>query len=1162
MGVLSNLREDLELSATELFNEYKDRLMADALRLCKDEALAEDLVMCTFEAYFFKKAKHNPERGSLLSWLRTVMHNLNIDNLRRRKVNDVAFSHEDIERFIDAQLPAELPDEGEQTEMEQSLTEAVNALSPKLREAVVLHYFESLPIAQVARTLRVTENSIKNRLFYARKVLARRLGKKLGKGVTIVALAVVSALTASAAAVATLEVFSPVRETVSKWWNGGGEAGVESAPVAGVASTAPASVTSTAPEGALDAPTNLEEDLQKEKTMKVTQMMKSVALAAVTSVATLGLNAVAAELTQVTLNKDDPGNTSSMNGAGSAAGWSDGTLEATNPAKEYVVDGYQLRTPQDLSDTYNFTGGCLTFKDSGTSTRFAGAGSKMNLRNTSKPLNIPYLKVATGEVLIEEGIGGSSTATYNVTLLGESWQVDEGATLWFSAFPVSNEPCTRQISVKANLAGEGTIRCAGEGASGNTAHPGKIFFLESDNSSFTGAFTTMPHKTPTEAVEVAFNSATSWFGNPSEARADGVTLSEKVKLIFNCSLDSTGSNRGFTFADGNAVISVKAGETVVIDAPIVAQNGFIKQGEGELVIASTESSVGGNILVKEGVLKITSDASLVNWTREDGGEVVIEVKSIIATIEGYEGLVDGDSHSPSCVITDPADGVGCTTMWSEDGGKTWSSTAPAYSTETNVTVRCRITCPEYPDLEKSVSMILWPNKAVYVSSSGSETKPYDTPATATKSLATALNLAIADDTIERVIMMPGEYDIVGQGQFVVTNGVSLEGAMGSRPVLKLGNTVKLMPGASISGFVILPYNDTAKSSAIFSLNDNSRFVNCQVRDFSCLGNVYGTVTIEDSDIGNVSTAKPKDVENSCGGYIFVGWGNDNSRLNLLRTSIHGITYTDTDAKNSPICLGSNGSSVEATECSFYDNHISGQGASSTIVQTSATSYTDLSATFDRCTFSNCTARNGFCRILDATVERQTSLTLKNCLLKDMCSIAPGNKTAQFFFFVNNTTLENCTFIDCRAADNVFLPGGSNQGSVTIKNTIFKDMKSVDGSAAIPMCVSTHAPSSTMIIKSLSTLAAPGNEIAALTWYPKDDDGNFEDVTTGKSGKLVFVGEGDTPYALKGDSFGRRMGANIWTAEDKDLAGKPRLNGNVCDLGCYQYYVNGFILTVW
>ena len=141
MGILSDIRADLETSVKELLDEYKDRLMAEALRLCADEASAEDLVMRTFEVYLFKREKYDPQRGSLLTWLRAVMRNLQTDSLRRRKVDEVVMSPDEIERLIDAQLPAELHDDAERAAMEErALSEAVNALSPKIREAVVLHY--------------------------------------------------------------------------------------------------------------------------------------------------------------------------------------------------------------------------------------------------------------------------------------------------------------------------------------------------------------------------------------------------------------------------------------------------------------------------------------------------------------------------------------------------------------------------------------------------------------------------------------------------------------------------------------------------------------------------------------------------------------------------------------------------------------------------------------------------------------------------------------------------------------------------------------------------------------------------------------------------------------------------------------------------------------
>ena len=194
--------------------------MAEAIRLCHDEAAAEDLVMRTFERYFFRRSLYDSRRGSLFTWLRSVMRNLHTDGLRKRKVSEVIMSPDEIERAIDAQLPqdpAEYP--GDQTlRDEHMLCEAVAALPPKLREAVVLHYFESLPLSEVARTLRVSENSIKNRLYYARKVLMKRLGKKLGRGGIVAAFIAMFALV-SVGAVIAIDAFAPVRETVAGWFS-------------------------------------------------------------------------------------------------------------------------------------------------------------------------------------------------------------------------------------------------------------------------------------------------------------------------------------------------------------------------------------------------------------------------------------------------------------------------------------------------------------------------------------------------------------------------------------------------------------------------------------------------------------------------------------------------------------------------------------------------------------------------------------------------------------------------------------------------------------------------------------------------------------------------------------------------------------------------------
>ena len=254
--------------------------MADALRLCNNEADAEDLVMRTFEKYFFDQSKYDPKRGSMLTWLRTVMRNLHTDSLRRRRVEEVVLPPEEIELLTDGRLPKGVPEDPEQAAQEErELIKAINGLSPKIREAVILHYFESLPIAKVAKTLCVSEDSIKNRLYYARKVLLKRLPKALSKKpLAVILVALVSLV--SAAAVATLPAFEPLRETVASWFG----ASVET-PSRAVAAAAPAVREETK--------TNEQFEVVKEETQEMNKITNVIAAAVASTV--LSTNVVAAE---------------------------------------------------------------------------------------------------------------------------------------------------------------------------------------------------------------------------------------------------------------------------------------------------------------------------------------------------------------------------------------------------------------------------------------------------------------------------------------------------------------------------------------------------------------------------------------------------------------------------------------------------------------------------------------------------------------------------------------------------------------------------------------------------------------------------------------------------------------------------------------------------
>lgn len=64
---------------------------------------------------------------------------------------------------------------------QRRLYAALDTLDEKRRAVIVLHYFEDCPVREIARTLGVTEGTVKSRLFSARRILRQALTEKESK---------------------------------------------------------------------------------------------------------------------------------------------------------------------------------------------------------------------------------------------------------------------------------------------------------------------------------------------------------------------------------------------------------------------------------------------------------------------------------------------------------------------------------------------------------------------------------------------------------------------------------------------------------------------------------------------------------------------------------------------------------------------------------------------------------------------------------------------------------------------------------------------------------------------------------------------------------------------------------------------------------------------
>ena len=88
LDLVRRIRSGDREAVGELYDRYASVAMAVALRTVQDRGVAEDVVHDAFVAVWQRIDRFDEARGSLRSWLLTVVRNRGIDRLRRTRPAD------------------------------------------------------------------------------------------------------------------------------------------------------------------------------------------------------------------------------------------------------------------------------------------------------------------------------------------------------------------------------------------------------------------------------------------------------------------------------------------------------------------------------------------------------------------------------------------------------------------------------------------------------------------------------------------------------------------------------------------------------------------------------------------------------------------------------------------------------------------------------------------------------------------------------------------------------------------------------------------------------------------------------------------------------------------------------------------------------------------
>lgn len=165
--LLARLRAGDQQAMKALFTAHHLRVYRFVLRVVQRPDIAEDVTAEVF-VDVWRQAADFEGRSSLATWLLAIARNKALSALRKRREAplDDAF----------AQTIADLDDTPEITVQKANKSDILRAclrrLTTEQREVMELVYYQEQSVSDVGRILGIPDNTVKTRMFHARKRLA------------------------------------------------------------------------------------------------------------------------------------------------------------------------------------------------------------------------------------------------------------------------------------------------------------------------------------------------------------------------------------------------------------------------------------------------------------------------------------------------------------------------------------------------------------------------------------------------------------------------------------------------------------------------------------------------------------------------------------------------------------------------------------------------------------------------------------------------------------------------------------------------------------------------------------------------------------------------------------------------------------------------------
>jgi len=171
-SLVARIAKGEQVAMQVLFARHNVRVFRFVLRYIRDEATAEDVVSDVF-LDVWKQAGRFEGRSAVSTWLLGMAR---FKALSARRANKDTVDADDAlaEHADDADTPEV---EAQKRDKGAALRACIDKLSSEHREIIDLVYYHEKPIKEIAEILKIPDNTVKTRMFYARKKLSELMSE-------------------------------------------------------------------------------------------------------------------------------------------------------------------------------------------------------------------------------------------------------------------------------------------------------------------------------------------------------------------------------------------------------------------------------------------------------------------------------------------------------------------------------------------------------------------------------------------------------------------------------------------------------------------------------------------------------------------------------------------------------------------------------------------------------------------------------------------------------------------------------------------------------------------------------------------------------------------------------------------------------------------------